>query len=370
MATTHAAAGPYQVINDPSDLNAIAQDQASFTSQLVYPELLGEATIDVGAATGVAGVENGSVNIPSARSLRNYDPKAQIGVGINAPLPDASNFFPREPITFSVLKYGGKGELLSEAKMKGYDNAGMSLKERSMVNEAAVKYHYDKEYVLANKLMTAANWTNSAMTALPGGGGKKWNDVTATPVADLIALFESHGDSCGEAGTHLVIPEKVARVIAKHPEARGYFVTAGAAGTAAAFGGEQNIGRGALRAMIQAMLNDEDKGFGTGGVKVVIPKFRPFVKSKRATATSADRAWAWGDNQIGMYHLRSNGAAIRAGSEFELPGRTGLVLAEFAPVEAKFRTNVDGSIYADAYGVFDMPILDSDYGYVVTAVVT
>lgn len=370
-ATTHGAAGPYQIVNDPADLIAVARDQASYAADLVWPRLLGNAIVDVGAQDDAAGALSGSVRCPNARTLRNYDPNAPRGVGVDAPLPDADNSFPSSTTPFAIKKYGGKSEKIGEARIKGYTGAGLLKKERSMTEQASLKAWQDVEFELASKLMTAANWQTVAIAALSGGSGKLWGADDGTPVRDSVALFEQFGDNSGERATHYVIPEKVARAMQRSPELRGYLVLAGAAGTAAAHGGPAVVSRSTLENAIQMMLADRKPGiFGEGQCEVVVAGFRPYVKGKRKTATSSDRVWAWGDNQVGMFHLNSGGDAIRSGSEFELNRRTGLVMARFADIEPKFRETEGGAIYADAYGLWDLPIIDPDYGLVATAVLS
>lgn len=372
-ATTHGAASPYQIVNDPADLIRVAQDQASYAADLIWPQLLADAIVEVGAEGDMAGVLSGSLRHPNARSFRNYDPSAPRGVAVDAPLPDADNIFPSDTTNFEIKKYGGKSEKIGEPRLKGYTGAALRAKERGMVQQAALKAWYDVEFELASKLMTAANWQTVAIAALTGGSGKFWGASDGTPVKDSVALFELFADNCGEKPTHYVIPEIVARAMQKSPELQGYLVVASANGTAVGNSGAQGqiVSRSVLQSAIQMMLADNRPGiFGQGGVQVLVGAFRPFVKGKRKTATASDRAWAWNANQVGMYHLNTGGPAIRAGSEFELNRRTGLAMTRFADVEPKFRMTEGGAVYADAYGLWDLPIIDADYGLVATAVLS
>lgn len=373
--TTHAAAGPYEQINDPADLHEIARDGlAGKRRRLVWPGLFEKVTVDVSGAEDGVPSPSGTLRVPNARNMENMDPTEGLGVALNAPSPKTRNRFPSDTVDFKNLKYAGQTpEPIAKLVRNGYSRSALSKVERALTDEAALGAWQKVEAEAAKLLMTQANWQTTTVAAITNGGGNQWSDDAATVMRDSLALLGMFHDNCAELPTHYVIPPHIIRSIGHLAELREYLVAGDRAmGVAAAAGGKQVLTPGAVRAALQAMLSDYDDGFNEakGGVRVVVPYFKPFLLSAKKAATTANRTWIWGDNKVGMFHLHLDDEALRLGTEYKLSNRTGAVLTRYADFEADIRETSDREIYANVEGAFGLTKIDKDYGLVATAVLT
>jgi len=112
------------------------------------------------------------------------------------------------------------------------DQMGMLETRRGIQAARAVKL--GAEIRLNTTLFTTGNWTGSAAITdasfiAAGATGTQWNQIGATPMADLNAIANNifHSQSYGEAPNTMVLSHDVAVTLNNDSEVRGYLNGAG-----------------------------------------------------------------------------------------------------------------------------------------------